>query len=117
MGDVGDIETSSSDGGCDEDRCSTGFEGMQSRFSFSLSPVSVNRGSGVSVTTQEITNVVGVSFSLDKDQNETPGFTSQQQIEQQRFLVLILDVFDSLSNVFRSRSYSSDGKEDVVLQE
>ena len=67
MGDVGDIETSCSDCSSDEDRSTTTLEGMQSGFSFSLSPISVNGSSGVSVSTKEITNVVGVSFSLDKD--------------------------------------------------
>ena len=67
MGDVRDIETSSSDGGSDEDRSSTRFECVQSSFSFSLSPISVDRSSGMSVSTKEITNVIGVPLCLDKD--------------------------------------------------
>lgn len=67
VGDIGDVETSSSDSGSDEDGGSTRFEGSECGLSFSLSPVSVNGGSAVSLSTKEITEVIGVSLGLDKD--------------------------------------------------
>jgi hypothetical protein len=117
VGDVGDIETSSGNGSSDEDWCSTRLESVQSGFSLSLGPVSVDRGGGVSLLAEEITKVVGHSLGLDKDEDQTTRLSSEEQVEKQRSLVSIFNILDSLSNVFRGGSDSTDGKEDVVLQE
>jgi hypothetical protein len=117
VGDIGDIETSSSDGSSDEDRSSTTLEGVQSSFSFSLGPVSVNRSSGVSVRAEEIAKGIGHSLGLYKDEDQTARLAGKEQVEQERSLVAILDILDSLSNVFRGGSNSTDREENVVLQE
>ena len=52
--DVGDIETTGGDGGGDEDRGSTRLEHGQGGFTFTLSPISVNRGRGEPLGAQKV---------------------------------------------------------------
>lgn len=117
VSDIGDIETSSGDSSSDEDRSSTTLEGVQSGLSLSLGPVSVNRGSGVSVRAEEVAQHIGHSLGLYKDEDQTARLASEQQVEQERSLVAIFNILDSLSNVFRGGTDSTDREENVVLQE
>lgn len=117
VGDVGDIKTSSSHSSGDEDRCTAGPEGMQGSLSLTLSTVTVNGGGVVSLSTEEVAEHVGHSLGLDKDEDETSGLFGEEQVEQERSLVVVVDVLDSLRDVLGSRTDSTDREEDVVLQE
>lgn len=117
VGDVGDIQASSSDSRGDEDGRSTGSEGEQSRLSLSLRSVTVNRSGVVSLLTQEVAERVGHSLGLDKDEAETTRLLGGEEVEKERLLVVVVDVLDSLGDVLRGGTDSTDGKEDVVLEE
>lgn len=54
VGHVGDIQTSSGDCSGNEDGRSTGLEGVESGFSLSLSSITVNRSSSVTLSAQEV---------------------------------------------------------------
>jgi hypothetical protein len=114
---VGDIETTSGDGGGNKDGSSTRLEHGQGVFTFTLSPVSVNRGSGEPLVAQEVAEHVGHTLGLDKDQDETSGGLGVEDVEQQGSLILVVDVLDVLLDVLRGRTDSSDREEDVLLQE
>lgn len=73
MGDIGNVETSSSDGSSHEDGRSTRPESVEGSLSFSLSSVSVDRGGVVSLGAKEVAEHVGHSLGLDKDQDQTSG--------------------------------------------
>lgn len=117
MSDVGDIESSSGDGGSDEDGGLSRPEGSKSHLSLPLSPVSVNRGRHESVVVEEVAEHVGHPLGLDEDESESSLLGSGglslggDDIEKDRLLVGILDVLDSLSDVLRSGSDSSDHEE------
>ena len=115
--DVGDIETTGSDGGSDEDGGTTALELGQGGFTLPLGPVSVNAGSREPLGAEEVAQHIGHSLGLDKDEDETSGGLGVEDIEQQRPLVVVIDVLDVLGNVLRGRTDSSDGKEDVLFQE
>ena len=117
VGDVGNIESSSGDGGSDHDGRSTRLERLDGVLSFSLRSVSVNRRRSDVVLLEESFEHVGHSFRLDEDEGESTGREGEEDVEEDGSLVVIFDVFDLLRNVLRSRPYSTDGKEDVVLEE
>lgn len=114
--DVGDIQTSSGNGSRDQDRGSTALELLQSPLSFSLGSVTVNSGSVNARVTQEVTQVVGHSLGLNKDQGQSVGFGAND-IEKQGSLVVVFDKLDTLGNVLGSGTDSANGQEDIVLQE
>ena len=117
MGDVGDIETSGSDCSGNEDGCPTSSECLQSSFSLALRSVTVDRGGVVSLCAEEVTKGIGHSLGLDENENETARLFSEEEVEEERLLVVVVDVFNSLGDVLRSRTDSADREEDVVLEE
>lgn len=114
--DVGDIQTSSSDGSRDQDRGTTALELLQGPFSFTLSSVTVNSGGVDASVAQEVAEGVGHSLGFDEDESESIRFGADD-VEQEGSLVVVLDEFDSLLDVFRGGTDSADGEENVVLQE
>lgn len=117
VGNVGDIESSSGNGGGNHDRSSSRLKGLDSVFSLSLGTISVNRGRSDVVLLEETFEHVGHSLGLDENQGKSTRGESEENVEENRSLVLILYVLDLLSDVLRSRSDTSDGQEDVVLEE
>jgi len=119
VGDVGNIESSSGDGGSDEDGGLSRPEGSKSHLSLPLGPVSVNRSRHESVVVEEVAEHVGHSLGLDEDESEASFLGSGglslggDDIEKNRLLVGILDVLDSLGDVLRGGSNSSDHEEAV----
>jgi hypothetical protein len=114
--DVGNVQTSGGDGSSDQDGCSTGLELLQSPFSFSLGSVTVNGGSVQASVTQKVTKGVGHSLGFHKDQGQSIGLGADD-IQQEGSLVIVFDKLDSLGNVLGGRTDSTDGQEDIVLQE
>ena len=117
VSDIGNIETSSRDGGSNENGGSTGFECVESSFTFALGTVTVDRGGIVSTRTEEVTESVGHALRLDKDKYQTARLFGKEQVEKQRALVLVIDILNTLGNVFGSRTDSTDSQEDVLLEE
>lgn len=117
VSDVGDIETSSGDGGSNENGGTAGLECVESGFTLTLGTVTVDRSGIVSTRAEEVTKSVGHTLGLDKDEDQTARLFGKEQIEKQRALVLVVDILDTLGNVFGSRTHSADSQEDVLLEE
>jgi len=117
VGDVGNVKTSSSNGGRNEDGRSTSLESVESHLSLPLSSVTVNRGGHVSLGAEEVAERVGHALGLDKDEDQSSRLLGNKQVKQERLLVLVVDVLDSLGDVLRGGSNSANREENVVLQE
>lgn len=100
MSDIWDIQTSSGDRRRHQDRRFTGLESVKSGFSLSLSSISVNRGGSVALSTQKVAKRVGHPLGLDENQNQTSGLLSDEKVKQKRLLVTVVDVLDSLGDIF-----------------
>ena len=117
VGNVGDIETTGSNGGGNHDRSVTLAEGLKGHFTFSLGPVTMNGCSRVVVGDEVVAQNVGRPLRLNKDKSQTaPGFHGED-VQEDGALIGILDVLDFLSNVFGGGSNTSNGEEDVFLEE
>lgn len=116
VGNVGDIQASSSDGSGDQNRGSSVSEHFQSSLSVSLRSVSVNGGGGEVLALQNITEVIGTSLGLDEDQGQALA-SGRENVEQSRDLVSILNILDLLGDVLGGGTDTADRQEDVVLEE
>ena len=108
MGDVRDVETAGSDGCSDENGSTTGAEGKQCCFTLTLGAITVNGSRIVALSTKEVAKRIRHALGLNEDQNEPTSRFGEKQIEEQRFLVLVIDVLDALSDVFGSRTDAAD---------
>jgi hypothetical protein len=116
VGDVRDIQSTGGDGSSDQDGEASGTEDLESTLTLTLSTVSVNRGGREVLVDQEVGQRVGHALSLDEDKSKTT-LVSVKNIKQDGALISVLDVLNLLGDVLRGRSNTSDGQEDVVLQE
>lgn len=119
VGDVGDIQTTSSNSSCNHDGAATGTEHVQGTLTLALSAVSVNRGGGEVLAEQEIREGIGHALGLDENQGQAQIALrlGMENVEKNGALVLVLDVLDSLGNVLGGRTDTTDRQEDVVAQE
>lgn len=116
MHDIGDVETTSGHRGSDHDRSATLTESIKRRLTLALSTITVDRSSGEVVGEQEVGQHVGHTLGLDEDESKT-RILGAEKIEKDGALVGILDILDLLGDVLGSGSNTTDGKEDVLLQE
>lgn len=116
VGNVGDIKTSGSDGSGNENGGSTVSEHLESSLSVSLRSVTVNGGGREVFALEDITEVVSTSLGLDEDKGQALA-SGRENIKESGDLVTILDVLNLLGNVLRSRTNTTNGQENVVLQE
>ncbi|GKT40846.1 uncharacterized protein ColSpa_01026 [Colletotrichum spaethianum] len=116
MGNVGDIETTSGNSGGNQNGAATVAEELQSALTLTLSAVTVNRGGGEVLVDQEVGQRVGHALGLDENEGET-GTVGVENIQENRALVDVLDVLDLLGNVLRGGTNTTNGQENVVLQE
>jgi hypothetical protein len=82
VGDVGDIETTSSDGGSDEDGSATSLKRVEGSLSLALGPVAVDGCSGVALGAEEVAERVGHALGLDKDKDQPARLLREKQIEK-----------------------------------
>jgi hypothetical protein len=116
VGDVGNIETTSSHSSSDEDGATTVSEELQSTLTLALGSVTVN-GSGREVLVdEEVGQRVCHALGLDENESQTASM-SVKNVKQNGTLVDILDVLDLLGDVLRGGTNTTNGKEDVVLEE
>ena len=66
MGDVGDIETTSNNGGGNHDGSATLVEGLEGRFAFPSGSITMNGHSGVAVGVEVVGESVGHPFRLNE---------------------------------------------------
>jgi hypothetical protein len=116
VGDVGNIKTTSSNGSSNQDGAAAVAEVLEGALTLTLGAVTVNRGGGEVLVDEEVGQSVGHALRLDEDEGQSSG-VAVQDVEQDRALVNVLDVFDLLGNVLRGGTNATDGQEDVVLQE
>lgn len=114
--DIGDIETTGSNGSGNEDGAASISEEFQGTLTFTLGTITVNGGGREVLVNEEIGERVRHALGLDKDEGQAAGM-GVENIKEDRALVNIFDVFDALSNVLRGRTDTTDGKENVVLKE
>lgn len=117
VGDVGNIETTGSNGGRNKDGGTAGPESLQRHLTLALGAVTVDGGGGKILGHEEVAKHVGHALGLDEDEGETTGGLGDEDVEQDRALVAVLDVLDLLGDVLRRGADTADGQEDVVLQE
>ena len=114
VSDLGNIESSSGDGGSNHDGSPARSESLESEFTFALSTVTVNRGSLEVVLGEETFEEIGHSLRFDEDERQSTRRKGEEDVEKDGTFVVVFDVFDLLSDVLRGRSDTTDGKEDVV---
>jgi hypothetical protein len=106
----------SSNSGSYKDGTTAGTEHLQSLLTLALGAITVDGSGGESLVDEEVGERVGHALGLDEDQGETSTM-GVEDIEKNRALVTVLNVLDLLGNVLRGRTDTTDGKEDVLLQE
>jgi hypothetical protein len=114
--DVGNIETTSSNGGGDEDWGASGTEHLEGTLALALSAVTVNGGGGEALVDEEVGEGVGHALGLDEDESQT-STVSVEDVEQHTTLVGVLDVLNLLGDVLGGGTNTTNGQEDVVAQE
>ena len=117
MGNVGNIETTSSNGGGNHDRSATLAEGLKGHFAFPLGPVTVNGCSRVMVGDEVVAQYVSHPLGLHEHKSQATLRLHGQYVQEDRALVLVLNVLDFLGNIFGGGANTADGEEDVVLEE
>lgn len=116
VGDVGNIQTTSSDSSGDQNRAATVAEHLQSALTLTLSAVTVNGSSGEVLVDQEVGQRISHALGLNENKGETTG-VGVENVEKDRALVNILNVLDLLGDVLRGGTNTTNGQEDVVLEE
>ena len=116
VGDVGDIQTTSSNSGSNHDGATAATEVVEGTLTLTLSAVTVDSSGRIVLVDEELGQGICHALGLDKDEGET-GPEGVEEVKQDGALVNVLDVLDALGDVLRSRTDTSDGQEDVLLQE
>ncbi|VUC19933.1 unnamed protein product, partial [Clonostachys rosea] len=111
VGDIGDIETTCSNGSGNEDGAASISEEFKGTLTFTLGTITVNGGGGEVLVNEEVGERVRHALRLDEDEGQAAGM-GVENVKEDRALVNIFNVFDTLS-----RTDTTNGKENVVLQE
>jgi hypothetical protein len=122
--DVGDIETTSSNAGSDQDGTATGTEGstrgllvadrgmrsamdLQSILTLTLGTVGVDRSDRQTLVVKEVVDHVALDLGVGKDQGAL-GAVGEDQVEQSLALGALLDEDDLLLDVLMSAADAAD---------
>jgi len=117
MGNIGNIETTSSDSGGDQDGSVTLTESLEGHFTLPLGSVTMNRRGRVVAGDEEVGENVGHPLGLDEHKSQaTLGFHGKD-VQEDRALIVVLDILDLLGDVLGGGANTADGEEDVVLEE
>ena len=119
VGDVGDIQTTSGNGGGDHDGGLAGPESVESVFSLALSAITVDRSGRQVVAVKEVTEHISHALGLDEDkcQSKRILILTGKDIEKDTALVMVFNILNLLGDVLGSGADTSNTEEDVVLQE
>lgn len=117
MGDIGNIETTSGDGGGNQDGSVTLTEGLEGHFTLPLGSVTMNGCGGVVAGDEEVGENVGHPLGLDEHKSQATLGLHGKDVQEDRALIMVLDILDLLGDVFRSGANPADGEEDVFLEE
>jgi hypothetical protein len=116
VGDIGNVKTTSSNSGGDQDWATTVSEHLEGTFTLTLSTITVNGGGREVLVDQEVGEGVSHTLGLDKDQGKTSA-VGVENVKQYRALVHIFNIFDLLGDVLGSGTDTANRQEDVVFQE
>lgn len=117
VGNIGDIETTSSNSSGNKDRATARAEHFQSTLTLTLGTITVDSGGGETLVEKEVGQGVGHTLGFDEDEGQTASAVRVEDIQEDGALVVVLNVFNLLGDVLRGRTDTADGQEDVVLQE
>lgn len=117
VSDIGNVQSSSSDGGSDHDGRLAASEELQGTFSLSLGSVTVNGRSTNVGSQEEVGEHVGHSLRLDEDEGQSALRHRGQDVEKNGLLVIVFDEFNLLGDVLAGSSNSTDGEKEVLLEE
>ena len=117
VGDIRNIQTTSSNSGCDKDRATTRTEHVQSTLTLALGAITVDSGGRETLVQKEVRQSVRHALRLDEDKGETSSSMSVENVKQDGALVVVFDVLDPLGDVLGGRANTTNGQEDVVLEE
>lgn len=116
VSDIGNIQSSGGNGGSNKNGASTVAEELEGTFTLTLSSVTMNRSGGEVLVDEEVGERVGHALGLDEDQGEATG-VGVEDVKKNGALVNVLDVLDLLGDVLRGGTDTTNGEEDVVLEE
>lgn len=114
--DVRDIETTSGDSSGNKNGATAVAEHVERTLTLTLGAVTVNRSGGEALVDQEVGQRICHALGLDEDKSQTSA-VCVKDVQQDRALVDVLNVLNLLSDVLRSRTDTTNGKEDVILEE
>ena len=117
VGNVGDIETTSSNGGGNHDGGVTLTEGLEGHFTFPLGTVTMNRRGRVVTGNEEVRENVGHSLGFDKHKGQATLRLHGEDVQEDRTFIMVLNILDLLSDILGGGANAADGEEDVVLEE
>ncbi len=110
------VLTSGGNCGRNHDRASTVAEEFQCTLTLALSAVTMDGRCWESLVDEEVGQGVSHALGLDEDQGQATG-VGMEDVKQDGALVLILDIFDLLGDILRSRTNATHGQENVVFEE
>lgn len=114
--DIGDIETTGSDGSCNKDGATAVTEHVKSALTLTLGAVAVDRRGWEVLVDEEVGQRICHALGLDEDQSQARTM-SVQDVKQDGALVDVLNVLNLLGDVLGGGSDTTNGEEDVVLEE
>ena len=117
VGDIRNIQTTSSNSGCDKDRATTRTEHVQSTLTLALGAVTVDGGGRETLVQEEVRQSVCHALCLNENKGETSSSMGVENVKQDGALVVVFDVLDPLGDVLGGRANTTNGQEDVVLEE
>jgi hypothetical protein len=116
VGDVWNIETTSGDGSGDQDWAAAVTEHLKGTLTLTLSAVTMDGGGWEVLVDQEVGQRISHALGLDEDEGKT-STVGVENIQENGALVHVLDVLDLLGDVLRGGTDTTDGQEDIILQE
>ncbi|CAH0053234.1 unnamed protein product [Clonostachys solani] len=116
VGDIGDIETTGSNCSGNEDGAASISEEFEGTLTFTLGTITVNGGGREVLVNEEIGERVRHALGLNEDEGQAAGM-GVENIKENRALVNVFNVLNALSDVLRGRTDTSNGEENIVLEE
>lgn len=115
--DVGDIETSSGHGGRHQNGASARAEERQRLLALALVSVTVDAAGAEAAVVQKVVQLIGAFLGLREDQRQAVRLAAFQNLQKRGALVVLVHPQNLLRNVLTRGTDSSDGQENVVVQE
>lgn len=116
VGNIRNIETTGGNSSGNQNWATSATEELQSAFTLALSAVTMDGGCREALVDEEVGQRISHALGLDKNEGKTAGSVGVEDIQEDRTLVMVLDILDLLSDVLRRRPNATNGQENVVFQ-